>query len=169
MRTAQERRALTLPQQHLFLMRSRQVVAGAGQLTPTELTWRFDARPGPLSRTYAVRLRYRIGSSPDVFVERPELRSLSGGRCPPHLYHDPDRLCLYMPSTGEWDPMKRLDETIVPWTYLWLEYFEDWLAMDVWRGGGNHPDPDAPCIGSRADRRRMLSRQRSTRSSSTLG
>ena len=160
MRTAQERKELTLPQQHLFLTRNRDLVEGAGELTPTELTWRFDVRPGPLSRTYAVRLRYGIGSSPDMFVDRPGLRSLSGDRCPPHLYHDPDRLCLYMPGIGEWDPTKRLDQTVVPWTYLWLEYFEDWLATDVWRGGGNHPDPDAPCTGSRADRRRVASRRR---------
>ena len=45
MRTAQERKELTLPQQHLFLMRNRDLVEGAGELTPTELTWRFDVRP----------------------------------------------------------------------------------------------------------------------------
>jgi transposase InsO family protein len=35
----------------------------------------------------------------------------------------------------------RLDQTIVPWTSLWLFYFEDWLSEGEWRGGGEHPEP----------------------------
>ncbi|SJM35583.1 conserved hypothetical protein [Mesorhizobium delmotii] len=33
----------------------------------------------------------------------------------------------------------RLDQSIVPWTSLWLFYFEDWLTDGEWRGGGEHP------------------------------
>ena len=29
--------------------------------------------------------------------------------------------------------------TIVPWTILWLFYFEEWLMSDEWKGGGVHP------------------------------
>ena len=36
-------------------------------------------------------------------------------------------------------PSTRISETIVPWTFLWLWYFEEWLASDVWKGGGVHP------------------------------
>ena len=36
----------------------------------------------------------------------------------------------------------RLDQTIVPWTTLWLFYFEEWLASDDWKGGGMHPRDD---------------------------
>ena len=28
-------------------------------------------------------------------------------------------------------------QTIVPWTALWLFYFEEWLTSDDWKGGGN--------------------------------
>jgi hypothetical protein len=36
-----------------------------------------------------------------------------------------------------------IDKTIVPWCYLWLFYFEDWLATGEWKGGGIHPEtPD---------------------------
>ena len=31
----------------------------------------------------------------------------------------------------------RLDQTVVPWTSLWLFYFEDWLSSDEWKGGGD--------------------------------
>jgi hypothetical protein len=30
----------------------------------------------------------------------------------------------------------------VPWAYLWLFYFEHWLATDEWQGGGKHPGED---------------------------
>ena len=33
----------------------------------------------------------------------------------------------------------RIDQTIVPWTALWLFYFEEWLFSDEWKGGGEHP------------------------------
>jgi hypothetical protein len=33
----------------------------------------------------------------------------------------------------------RIDDTIVPWVYLWLAYFEEWLWSDDWKGGGEHP------------------------------
>ena len=36
----------------------------------------------------------------------------------------------------------RVDQTIVPWTTLWLFYFEDWLSSDEWKGGGLHPGDD---------------------------
>jgi hypothetical protein len=30
----------------------------------------------------------------------------------------------------------------VPWTALWLFYFEEWLTSDDWKGGGIHPAID---------------------------
>lgn len=153
MRAARERKTLTLPQQHLFLRRCPLLLRGDGVLTPTELIWRFDACPDPLARTYGIKLRYARGSSPDVTVESHDLRALSDGRTPPHLYHNPDRLCLYLPDSGEWDDTMRLDQTVVPWTFLWLAYFEHWLATDEWGGGGEHPDPASPGSRNRAGRR----------------
>jgi hypothetical protein len=154
MRTVRGRKVLTLAQQHLFLRASPILSGGEGKLTATELIWKFDACPDPLSRTYRLRLRYTLYTTPHVAVVSHNLRALSEGRTPPHLYHDPDRLCLYMPGGGEWDQTQRLDQTIVPWSFLWLAYFEHWLATDEWGGGGEHPDPNAPCTGNRAERRR---------------
>ena len=42
--------------------------------------------------------------------------------------------------TYEWQSWMRLDQTVVPWTTLWLFYFEEWLASDDWKGGGMHPE-----------------------------
>jgi hypothetical protein len=78
-------------------------------------------------------------------VERPDLVELAEGRKLPHVYQqNPARLCLYLPGTGEWQPWMRIDQMIVPWTSLWLYFFEDWLATDEWKGGGKHPDEDEP-------------------------
>jgi hypothetical protein len=49
----------------------------------------------------------------------------------------------------------RLDQTVVPWTSLWLFYFEDWLASNEWKGGGEHPPATSE---TRYGRRRSRSR-----------
>ena len=107
------RNPLTLPQQYLFLRKSK-TVAGEGVLGPRRLEWHFHAQPTPLSRTYQVTLVLERDGTPDVRVVDPALRLLAGERDLPHIYHDPDRLCLYLPGTGQWDASKRLDLTIIP-------------------------------------------------------
>lgn len=82
---------LSLPQQYLFLQRSK-TIAGAGVLGPRRLEWRFQAQPTPLSRSYQVTLVLERDGTPDVRVVEPDLRLLAGGRDLPHIYHNPDRL-----------------------------------------------------------------------------
>jgi hypothetical protein len=98
------------------------------------------ASPTPFSRRYGLRIDYRHGRVPRVFVEHPNLVALADGRRLPHVYaQQPPRLCLYLPGTGEWTSAMRLDQTIVPWAFLWLFYFEEWLVSNEWKGGGMHP------------------------------
>lgn len=154
MKLASDMKELTLPQQFLFLKASK-TIGGDGVLHPCRLEWHFDAQPTPLSRSYRVSLFLDSGATPDVKIVDSDLRVLSGGRDLPHIYHNPDRLCLYLPGTGQWDASKRLDLTIVPWIHLWLVYFEEWLASDDWKGGGKHPGDEPEPDGNRALRRRM--------------
>jgi hypothetical protein len=131
---------LTSAQQHLNL-RSNPLSAGKGDFRRERLVWRCDLSPSPLGRTYSIRIEYRSGSAPKVFVEAPNLIELAGGKRLPHVYQqDPPQLCLYLPKSGEWAPWMRIDQTIVPWAVLWFFYFEDWLRTGVWSGGGMHPD-----------------------------
>ena len=83
----------------------------------------------------------------------PDLKLLACGRDLPHTYHNPDRLCLYLPGTVQWDGNKRLDLTIIPRTHLWLIYFEEWIVSDDWKGGGKHPGEDDLDENNRALRR----------------
>jgi hypothetical protein len=137
MRTRQIRISAALQYFHL---QTNPVCAGSGSLGPGRLIWRFVTSPTALSKRYRLRLEYRQYSSPAVFVEEPDLIDLADGRRLPHVYEQsPPRLCLYLPSNGEWTSSMRIDQTIVPWAILWLFYFEEWLASNEWKGGGVHP------------------------------
>lgn len=138
-------RNLTLSQQLLFL-RANPTIEGEGTVRANKLTWRMAVQPTALARTYQTCITYLPGETPSVQIIEPDLQLLANGRSLPHVYKNPLRLCLYLPGAGEWRPAKRLDQTIVPWTYLWLYYFEDWLGTDDWKGGGQHPGeaPEAP-------------------------
>lgn len=136
-RTFKARRPLSAAQQLADLKGS---ASGLGTGNVGRLHWSFEARPTPISRTYSVNLTYRLGSRPRVVVVKPDLVDIAGGRALPHVYGQrPPSLCLYLPWTGEWAPHKLLSKTIVPWTHLWLFYFEEWVRTGEWRGGGVHP------------------------------
>lgn len=132
------RTALSLAQQLYQLQRHDR--AGSGHLDARGLDWRFDAQPSPLARRYRVRLYMPRSGSPMVQVTAPNVLELAEGRALPHVYSSrPVRLCLYMPGTGEWHSGRRAAETLVPWSFLWLAYFEAWLISGEWCGGGEHP------------------------------
>jgi hypothetical protein len=127
------------PEQQWFRLKSNPICRGSGSVRRGELTWDFDVRPSPLSRAYRLRIRQRKNTYPDVFVLSPNLRDLTEGRRLPHVYSQrPVELCLHFPKYDEWTFDKSIAETIVPWAYLWLFYFEHWLATDEWQGGGKH-------------------------------
>lgn len=132
---------LTAAQQFVNL-RADTVCQGAGTLGSGRLTWCYEARPTPLSRAYAIRIEFSQGGVPEVFVDAPDLVALADGRLLPHVYSQrPTRLCLYLPSSGEWHRGMLISRTFVPWTSLWLLYFEEWLTSNEWKGGGEHPPP----------------------------
>lgn len=106
----------------------------------TRATWTGLLQPSAASGEYRVRVDYRLGDSPKVSVLSPPLRRREDGGPIPHVYPG-NRPCLYLPRSGEWDPNMFIAETIVPWTALWLLYYEGWLATGEWLGGGQHPDP----------------------------
>jgi hypothetical protein len=133
-----ERPSFTPAQQYTFLRASR-VGHGTGELNATGLVREYTDRPTLLSREYLLRIEYRRGDIPQVFVKEPDIRALAGGRELPHVYKDPLALCLYLPRSGEWNGTMRIDLTFVQWAAVWLYYFEEWLASDNWKGGGIHP------------------------------
>lgn len=106
-----------------------------------QLTWTYTICPSPLGDKYKVKLEYSINGIPNVYVIHPKPLALANGK--PKLEHCYDqqkqRLCLYVPNSGEWTKQKLLTQTIIPWTYDWLYHYEIWLCTGVWTGGGLHP------------------------------
>ncbi len=101
------------------------------------LVWEGKIMPTELSQIYTVKLKYKIGKSPQVNILSPELIEPEGKRLP-HTYSR-KRLCLYYPGIDNWRGDMLLAETIVPWISEWLYYYEIWLVTGEWYGGGIHP------------------------------
>lgn len=101
-------------------------------------SWTGQLRPASLSAEYTVRVSYKWEGKPRVSVLSPTLHAREDGQPIPHVYDGPE-LCLYLPKAREWDPSMQLSETILPWTSLWLLYYEAWQSTGVWTGGGVHP------------------------------
>lgn len=103
----------------------------------SELIWLGVLTPSALSLAYRVRVSYKLTGNPEVEVLDPRLQK-RGSASPPHLYPG-NKLCLYLPKTGEWRRTMHLSATIIPWTSEWLLNYEVWLVTGEWRGGGMHP------------------------------
>ncbi len=130
---------LSVAQQYLAL-RSNPICVGEGQMRCGSLTWEYEVQPSLLSRTYDIRISYSVGKKPQVLVRNPSLVELARPRRLPHVYQqDPTLLCLYRSTKGDWTARMHIAKTIVPWTALWLFFFEAWLASNEWKGGGEHP------------------------------
>jgi len=100
-------------------------------------------QPSELSDTYTVCVNQKGGRSPEVKVLDPELRQGRNGEKIPHMYSQ-ERLCLYLPGSGEWKPDDPIAHTILPWALMWLYFYEIWHATGEWRGGGIHPEINIP-------------------------
>jgi hypothetical protein len=99
-----------------------------------------DGRIQPTSRSvaYLVRIEYAAGETPQVHILEPELKPREPGGHLPHVYPG-DRLCLYLPHSGEWTPDMSLAQTVIPWIAEWLFFYETWRATGQWLGGGVEP------------------------------
>lgn len=106
--------------------------------TPAEVAWKGYIQPLEICDKYEILVSYKLNEHPDVHVLSPKLESHTNGDPIPHVYPG-NRLCLYLPGVGEWHPSKLLSHTIIPWTSLWLYYYEVWQATGIWKGGGVVP------------------------------
>jgi hypothetical protein len=109
----------------------------------SEVNWDGSLTPTDGSRIYRIKLTYKPHDRPRVWVIDPGLQNGHDDKPVLHIYPDGD-LCLYQPFKREWRPNDYIAETIVPWTSLWLYYYEVWQAIGEWLGGGEHPVPRKP-------------------------
>jgi hypothetical protein len=97
-----------------------------------------DVRPTARSVVYRVKIEYRVGDAPQIFVLSPKLEPREPGGRIPHVCPG-NRLCLYLPGADEWTSEMSLAHTIIPWISEWLFFYETWHAIGVWLGGGVEP------------------------------
>lgn len=94
--------------------------------------WRGTLQPQSSSPVYDIEIRYKDKRVPKVFVVTPTLAENA-----PHLYRDRD-LCLYWPKEWRWGARQLIADTILPWSALWLFYYELWLDTGKWLGPSSH-------------------------------
>lgn len=104
----------------------------------TQVVWTGPIQAAEMCGQYMIQIAYRLNDTPNVHVPSPRLRGREDGSPIPHVYPG-NRLCLYLPGSGEWHPTKFLSQTIVPWTSLWLYFYEVWHATGIWKGDGVMP------------------------------
>jgi len=139
--------AISLSKQLYFLQ--AKFPHGRGLIKKGRLVWSCRLKLDEAYGNYTIKILYDLNSSPKVYVIEPNLYDITDGIEPPHIYvfnESTTKLCLYLPSSGEWTSNKFLSDTIVPWASLWLMYFTGWLATGKWYGGGEHPDIDESFI-----------------------
>ncbi|HIP11149.1 MAG TPA: hypothetical protein EYG73_00385 [Arcobacter sp.] len=114
---------------------------GSGKLKNNYFYWEFDIKPSDFSRIYKVLLIWDFTkTAPRVYILNDEIHNIAKEKNIPHLYsQEKIQLCLYYPSYNEFSRSMSLCETIVPWTFWWLSYYEEWLHSREWKGGGIHP------------------------------
>lgn len=104
-------------------------------------TWRGLLQPINNSTIYSIKIDYRfnnrLSKCPRVWVLDPQIHPDAK-----HRFID-GSLCLYYPPEGSWTPYNYISRTIVPWTAMWLVFYEIWLDTDHWYG------PEAPHSGEK--------------------
>lgn len=94
------------------------------------VAWVGTLEPFPGS-VYTIRIEYGEAGAPAVFLVNPKVRD----DCP-HIYPD-GRLCLYWPHDRQnpgWQEDSWIANTIIPWSIVWVRYYELWLETGEWLG-----------------------------------
>lgn len=110
-------------------------------LSQNIMTWKCTITPSPLSASYDIKLSYKQGEHPNVYVVAPKLALHPGAKKLPHVYSTEKQwLCIYFRRGREWRSNMHIADTIIPWTSEWLWHYECWFITGEWHGGGIHRD-----------------------------
>ncbi len=104
------------------------------------LVWSGYLQPTFLSPDYLIKIVYKRGNSPNVYVVEPKPLIFPEGKTKlEHVYNtEKQHLCLYHRPSKEWKHTMHIADTIIPWTSEWLYHYEIWVATGTWKGGGLH-------------------------------
>ena len=98
----------------------------------------ISLQPTEESLVYKLMISAEIDSTiVKIFPIEPHIGGVVNGQIVPHMYPD-GSLCLFYPGYKEWYYLDLWADTLIPWTSLWLYYYELWLQTGEWLGGGIH-------------------------------
>ena len=100
----------------------------------------LELKPTYYSKKYTVSCDAQVGlETVNIFVRKPDIIQMGKKENihVPHTYSD-GSLCLFYPKMGEWWYTYKWSETLIPWTSLWLYYYEIWVQTGKWIGKGKH-------------------------------
>lgn len=78
---------------------------------------------------YDVRIEFRAGCFPQVYILSPEVKSNSDI----HIYRE-GSLCLFYPGDLKWKDTTSIAENTIPWIFEWILFYELYLLTGVWEG-----------------------------------
>ncbi len=132
-------------------LRAQKLLLGQGfpdgecSVRRNRLVWEGRVQPTAVSHSYDIRVTHELYTLPEIFLLSPNPQKMADavipGRRIPHVYsyEHPIRLCVYHPKKREWKYTMPLVTTVIPWTIMWLSFFEDWVCTDVWSGRRRTP------------------------------
>lgn len=142
-------KTLTLSRQRLILLKTYPESSCRINKHKT-LIWKASIKPSLISISYKVELFMKPREHPKVWVVGDELEKLDDPNFPHNYKIDLKKkkvlLCLY--RYEEFSAIKSIAHTIIPWTIEWLYFYEIWLAIGTWCGGGEHPKAKNKKTGS---------------------
>lgn len=118
-------------------------------ISPGHLVWKCTLTPSPLSNAYKIKMVYKLGSHPNIYVEEPKLALAEGKTKLPHVYSTKKQwLCIYYRSGREWNSTMQIADTVIPWACEWLLHYEYWLATGKWHGKGIDHSAKKPIVNA---------------------
>lgn len=110
-------------------MRSKYPQFSVSKNKTGQVIFRGKLQVKPELPEYSIRIVYRGGRPPQVFIDSPEI--VSGA---PHIYSDTKSLCLYHADNFRWQVGKLIANEIMGWTAGWIYFYEYWLQYGEWIG-----------------------------------
>jgi hypothetical protein len=83
----------------------------------------------PNEKSYNVRIEFRAGLSPQVYVLNPTIEP----NADIHIYSE-GSLCLFYPGDLKWKDKTSIAENTIPWIFEWILFCELYLLSGIWEG-----------------------------------
>lgn len=94
---------------------------------------------------YTILLDHKLSYYPRIYIVTPTIDMTQSAKIHTYgtYYHsvykrELPRICVTLPSAKEWNSSMSFEETFLPWTIEWTEFYELWLLTGEWYGGGVH-------------------------------